>query len=162
MSAATPGTPALRLLQKVSTSRVFVRLAPYFIPAMDLAVHRLTRGKVQLSAQMLPGLVLTARGAKSGLPRRTPLACMPEASGDWIVIGSNYGRPEHPLWTGNLLAHPDVEISWRGRDIPVTARLLEGEERARAWQEALAFWPPYGLYQSRVSREIRVFRLTSR
>ncbi|MFC8762599.1 hypothetical protein ACFUAG_17990, partial [Streptomyces sp. NPDC057193] len=29
-------------------------------------------------AQMLPGLVLTARGARSGLPRVTPLACMPE------------------------------------------------------------------------------------
>ncbi|MBA2947127.1 nitroreductase/quinone reductase family protein [Streptomyces himalayensis] len=162
MSPAISGTPALRLVQKVSSSRAFMKLAPHFLPAVDLAVHRLTRGKVQLSAQALPGLVLTARGAKSGLPRRTPLACMPEASGDWIVIGSNYGRPDHPLWTVNLLAHPDAEINWRGRDIPVTARLLEGEERARVWEEALGFWPPYGLYQARVEREIRVFRLTPR
>lgn len=154
--------PGQKLLQKVSSSRTFARVAPYFIPSLDRTVHRLTRGKVQLSAQMLPGVILTARGARSGLPRVTPLASMPERSGDWIVVGSNYGRPEHPAWTANLLKHPDARVSWKGRDIPVRARLLEGAEREEAWSAALAFWPPYGTYQLRVDREIRVFRLSRR
>ncbi|MFJ7156258.1 nitroreductase family deazaflavin-dependent oxidoreductase [Streptomyces sp. NPDC101118] len=155
--------PGVRLMQKVSSTRAFAKIAPHFIPAMDRAVHRLTRGKVMLSAQMLPGVILTAKGAKSGQPRTTPLACMPEeAAGTWILIGSNFGRPGHPAWTGNLLKHPDAEVSWQGKDIAVRARLLAGEERAEAWQAVLRFWPPYATYQARIEREIRLFRLERR
>ncbi|MFE9137003.1 nitroreductase family deazaflavin-dependent oxidoreductase [Streptomyces sp. NPDC007355] len=150
------------LVQKMSSTRAFARVAPHVIPAMDRAVHRLTRGKVLLSAQMLPGLVLTARGARSGLPRVTPLACMPEPDGGWLLVGSNFGRPGHPAWTANLLAHPDAEVNWRGEDVPVRAELLTGEARAAAWRAALRFWPPYATYQARVEREIRLFRLTRR
>ncbi|CAM5476282.1 nitroreductase/quinone reductase family protein [Streptomyces aurantiogriseus] len=153
----------VRLVQKISSAPAFAKAAPHVIPALDRAIHRLTRGKVLLSAQLLPGVVLTSTGARSGRPRRTPLACMPEKEGrSWILIGSNFGRPGHPAWTANLLAHPDAEISWKGEDIPVTARLLEGEERAGVWRAALAFWPPYATYQARVEREIRLFRIVSR
>ncbi|MET7702728.1 MULTISPECIES: nitroreductase family deazaflavin-dependent oxidoreductase [unclassified Streptomyces] len=152
----------VRFVQKVSSTRTFAKVAPHLIPALDRAVHRVTRGKVLLSAQMLPGVILTARGAKSGLPRRTPLACMPEEGGGWLLIGSNFGRTDHPAWTGNLIAHPDADISWKGADVPVTARLLEGEERAEAWKAALAFWPPYATYQARIDRQIRLFRVVRR
>jgi deazaflavin-dependent oxidoreductase (nitroreductase family) len=161
-----------RVVQKVSSTRGFAKIAPHVIPALDRAVHRLTRGKVLLSAQLLPGVVLTSTGARSGLPRRTPLACMPESGTEtgtesgkgpggesWLLIGSNFGRTGHPAWTANLLAHPDATVNWKGQDIPVTARLLEGEERAAAWKAALAFWPPYATYQARVEREIRLFRI---
>ncbi|MET8504754.1 nitroreductase family deazaflavin-dependent oxidoreductase [Streptomyces sp. NPDC004787] len=150
----------LRLVQKVSSTRAFAKVAPRVIPAMDRAVHRLTGGKVLLSARMLPGVVLTAKGARTGRPRVTPLACMPEGESGWLLIGSNFGRPGHPSWTANLLAHPDAHISWRGETIAVRARLLTGEERAEAWRAALVFWPPYATYQARIEREIRLFRLT--
>ncbi|OIK03942.1 nitroreductase family deazaflavin-dependent oxidoreductase [Streptomyces monashensis] len=153
----------VRTVQKVSSTRGFAKVAPHVIPALDRAVHRLTRGRVLLSAQMLPGVILTSTGARSGLPRRTPLACVPQADGrSWLLVGSNFGRPGHPAWTHNLLVHPDASISWKGRDIPVAARLLEGEERAAAWRSAVAFWPPYAAYQERVTREIRLFRLVTR
>ncbi|WP_275464204.1 nitroreductase family deazaflavin-dependent oxidoreductase [Streptomyces noursei] len=151
-----------RLVQKISSTRTFARVAPHVIPALDRAVHRLSGGKALLSTRMLPGVVLTATGARSGLPRSTPLACMPQDDGGWLLIGSNFGRPGHPAWTGNLIKNPEAEVSWRGRDIPVRARLLTGEERARAWRAALEFWPPYAAYQARLEREIRLFRLDRR
>jgi deazaflavin-dependent oxidoreductase (nitroreductase family) len=152
-----------RVVQRVSSTRGFAKVAPHVIPVLDRAVHRITRGKFLLSAQMLPGLVLTSTGARSGLPRRTPLACMPEDDGrTWILVGSNFGREGHPAWTANLLAHPDAEVSWKGADIPVTATLLTGEERVAVWRTALAFWPPYATYQARIEREIRLFRITRR
>ncbi|MFF2328273.1 MULTISPECIES: nitroreductase family deazaflavin-dependent oxidoreductase [unclassified Streptomyces] len=157
--------PGVRLVQKVSSTRTFARIAPYVVPAMDRAVHRLTRGKVLLSARMLPGLILTVPGAKSGLPRTTPLACMPEngQDGSWILVGSNFGRTGHPAWTANLLARPDeAVVNWKGQDIPVRATLLKGAERDAVWQAALTFWPPYATYQARVEREIRLFRLERR
>ncbi|TXJ73838.1 nitroreductase family deazaflavin-dependent oxidoreductase [Streptomyces lavendulae] len=164
--AGTRVPVGVRVVRRVSAGRGFARVAPYVIPALDRGVHRLTRGRRLLSTAMLPGVVLTATGARSGLPRRTPLACMPEgghAGGrSWILVGSNFGRPGHPAWTHNLLAHPRASVSWRGTDVTVTAVLLEGEERAAVWAAALAFWPPYAAYQKRISREIRLFRLTER
>ncbi|MFE8947491.1 nitroreductase family deazaflavin-dependent oxidoreductase [Streptomyces sp. NPDC007856] len=151
----------VRMVQRVSSTRWFAKVAPHVIPALDRAVHRLTGGRYLLSTQMLPGLILTSTGARSGQLRRTPLACMPQDDGkSWLLVGSNFGRPGHPAWSHNLLAHPEASISWRGQDIPVTARLLAGEERAEAWQALLAFWPPYATYQARVTRQIRLFRLT--
>ncbi|MEV0782688.1 nitroreductase family deazaflavin-dependent oxidoreductase [Streptomyces sp. NPDC050423] len=167
--------PGVRLVQKVSSTRAFARIAPHLVPAMDRTVHRLTRGRVLLSAQMLPGVVLTVPGARSGQLRTTPLACMPEHGdgggggqgkgdpGSWILVGSNFGRTGHPAWTSNLLAHPEAAvISWKGRDIPVRASLLAGAERAAVWETALRFWPPYAAYQARIDREIRLFRLERR
>ncbi len=186
-----------RLVQRVSSTRTFAKVAPHVVPALDRAVHRLTGGKVLLSTRMLPSCLLTSTGAKSGLPRRTPLACMPlRGTGDaggagpkddaglkdaagprngiggtdlkgaaesaWVLIGSNFGRPGHPAWTANLLAHPDAEISWRGRDVAVRARLLRGAEREAVWAAVVRFWPPYARYQARVEREIRLFRLERR
>ncbi|MCX4970037.1 nitroreductase family deazaflavin-dependent oxidoreductase [Streptomyces sp. NBC_00654] len=155
----------VRLIQKISSTRAFARIAPHVVPAMDRAVHRLTRGRVLLSSRMLPGLILTVPGARSGQPRTTPLACMPEGGADrsWILVGSNFGRTGHPAWTANLLAHPDAAVvNWKGRDVPVRARLLQGGERAEVWQVALRFWPPYAAYQARVEREIRLFRVERR
>ncbi|OIJ69899.1 nitroreductase family deazaflavin-dependent oxidoreductase [Streptomyces mangrovisoli] len=152
-----------RVVQKVSSTRAFARVAPRVVPALDRAVHRLTRGKVLLSALMLPGVILTSTGARSGLARRTPLACMPETGGrSWILVGSNFGREGHPAWSHNLLAHPEADINRKGADIPVTAVLLEGDEREAVWRELVAFWPPYATYQGRVLREIRLFRIARR
>jgi deazaflavin-dependent oxidoreductase (nitroreductase family) len=98
------------LVQRVSATRGFAKVAPRVVPVMDKVVHRLSGGRVLLSSQMLPGVVLTAVGAKSGLPRRTPLACMPEEGGAFVLVGSNFGRPEHPAWTANLLRNPEAEV----------------------------------------------------
>ncbi|ARP71660.1 nitroreductase family deazaflavin-dependent oxidoreductase [Streptomyces pluripotens] len=153
----------VRLVHKVSSSRVFAKSAPHVIPAVDRGVHRLTRGRVLLSARLLPGVILTSTGARSGLPRRAPLACMPEDDGaSWVLVGSNFGRTGHPAWSHNLLAYPEAFISWKGEEIPVTAQLLTGEERAAVWGALLVFWPPYATYQARVEREIRLFRLIGR
>ena len=150
------------LVQKVSSTRAFAKVAPHVVPVMDKAVHRLTGGKVMLSSQMLPSVVLTVTGAKSGRPRRTPLACMPENGGTFVLVGSNFGRTDHPAWTANLIKNPQARINWKGRDIPVTATLLTGRDRAHTWESVLRFWPPYAAYAARVDREIRLFRLAPR
>ncbi|GLF97327.1 nitroreductase family deazaflavin-dependent oxidoreductase [Streptomyces yaizuensis] len=152
----------VRAARRISATRAFARLAPRVVPALDHWVHRLTRGRVLPSTRMLPGAVITARGARTGLPRAIPLACMPEQDGTWVLVGSNFGRPHHPAWTANLLAHPDAGMNWKGDDFPVTARLLEGAEREETWARVLDFWPPYAAYQARIDRRIRLFRLTRR
>lgn len=148
-----------QLTQKVAGSPAFARVAPKVVPPADKVLHRLTGGRVLLSRGLLPSLVLTTTGRRSGEPRPTPLMCVPEPEGTFLVLGSNFGRDSHPAWTANLLAEPAASISYGGRDRPVTAELLEGAARDEAWDRALVVWPTFTAYQSRIDRQIRVFRL---
>ena len=147
-------------VQRIAATRTFARVAPKVVPRVDRALHRLTRGRVLMSAAMLPTLLLTAIGATSGLPRTVPIATLPEPDGSFLVVGSNFGRENHPAWTNNLLAHPRATVAFGWRTYTVEARLLDGDERAKVWPKLLAMWPNYDKYAERSERDLRVFRLT--
>jgi deazaflavin-dependent oxidoreductase (nitroreductase family) len=146
---------------KFSGTKTFMRVGPKIVPHLDRALHKLTGGRVILSGAMLPSLVLTTTGAKTGLQRTTPLATKPEDD-RWYVVGSNFGRDNHPAWTANLIANPDVQISFKAKDIPVHATLLSDEEKAELWPRLVKFWPNYDVYTERSGRNLRIFRLDPR
>lgn len=155
--------PVGRTMQRIAGHPRFAPAAKHVVPSVDRAMNRLTGGRFVLSSLLLPSLVLTATGARSGQPRTTPLATMPEDDGSWVVVGSNFGQTAHPAWTANLLANPDATITYRGRTVPVRAHLLEGEERERMWARVTRLWPTYNRYvELSGGREIRVFRLVPR
>ena len=108
-----------------------------------------------------PPLLLTTTGAKSGLPRTTPLIYVREGD-HLIVIGSNFGQSSHPTWTTNLRADPNAVVTIAGVEIPVRARQLEGAERERGIHSFIALTTVYAEYLRRTDREIRVFALEKR
>ena len=65
-------------------------------------------------------------------------------------------RPATPGWYRNLLANPDVEVQVGTAKMKARARTATGAERARLWEKALVFWPPYADYQRKTEREIPV------
>ena len=134
------------------------RLLPQIV-AVDKGLQRVSRGRVSLlDVAGLPNLTLTVPGRRSGIPRSTPLLCVPHEGG-WLVAGSNFGGAAMPVWVHNLRAAGGAEVRIRGARIPVTRRELEGEERSRAWQVMLRTWPNYAKYEQRTDRTIPVFRL---
>jgi deazaflavin-dependent oxidoreductase (nitroreductase family) len=107
-----------------------------------------------------PTMLLTTTGAKSGLPRTQPLLF--GRQGDSIVVvGSNFGQAHHPAWTGNLLATPRAVVTIGGKDIPVEAELLSGQEAEAAYTLMTQLARNYAAYRTRTDRQIRVFRLTA-
>lgn len=137
-------------------------LPPYsaYIVKVDLFIRRLTAGRLSLlSLAGLPELFLTVVGRKSGIPRTTPLLCVPR-DGYWLVAGSNWGQPKPPLWVGNLVSAGGATVEVHGATTPVTARLLTDAEREQAWRSMLDVWPNYATYAARTDREIPVFALT--
>lgn len=162
MSLVDVNGPVGRVVQKVAGSHAFAPVAKHVVPRLDRVLNRLSGGRFVLSALLVPSLVLTARGAKTGEPRTTPLATLPEDDGSFLVVGSNFGQPRHPVWTGNLLKNPDAKVTCAGRTFDVTATLLEGAERAEAWPRLTTVWPVYDRYVEMSGRELRVFRLTPR
>lgn len=151
--------PMGRATRKVATSAAFRKVAPKVIPPLDKALHRLTGGRVIMSRAMVPSMVLTTTGAKSGLERQSPLACVPDGRNGWWVVGSNFGQQAHPSWTANLLAHPEAGVSFEGTTTPVRAELLDDDAKARVWPELIALWPAYDDYVESSGRNIRVFHL---
>jgi deazaflavin-dependent oxidoreductase (nitroreductase family) len=152
-------SPAGRVTQWVAGTSGFRAIGPKVVPPVDRLLSRLTGGRVVLSGGLVPSLVLQTTGARSGRRRTTPLACLPEDDGSFLVVGSNFGRERHPAWTANLQANPDATVTYRGRTTPVRATLLGADEKATVWPRLTAVWPNYDRYTEVSGRDLRVFRL---
>ncbi len=125
---------------------------------VDRPLLRLSRGRVRLSF-VIPCLLLRCRGARSGLIREVPLLYVPDGQ-DLLLVGSAGGAETSPAWCANLRANPAVQTIRNGRVEERVAVLLDGDARAAAWALAVSAYAGYARYQTRISREIPVFRLS--
>ncbi|MFF2086204.1 nitroreductase family deazaflavin-dependent oxidoreductase [Nocardia sp. NPDC058176] len=107
-------------------------------------------------------LILHTVGRRSGQPRDTPISWFPGADDSWLLVASG-GKDGHPDWFRNLINRPDqANIQLPGSEaIVVTPRVLEGAERAAAWDRIVAAQPRYGKYQTKAGREFAVVRLVA-
>jgi len=104
---------------------------------------------------LLPTLLLTTRGRKSGKPRALPLIY--GSDGDhFVVIASKGGMPKHPIWFLNLQADPSCDLRVGARSVSARARVAEGEERERLWKHMVGIYAPYAAYQKATERVIPV------
>ncbi|MEU4386126.1 nitroreductase family deazaflavin-dependent oxidoreductase [Promicromonospora sp. NPDC023805] len=143
----------------LTRTRAFRAVGPVLLPPAERALAWLSRGRLQVSALLVPSLVLHTTGARSGEPRDTYLMYTPDGPGRAIVAGSAFARGRHPAWTYNLLAHPDASISVGGRRIPVRATLVGDDERDAVWALIESQWPGYRGYERDSGRVVRLFRL---
>jgi deazaflavin-dependent oxidoreductase (nitroreductase family) len=151
---------ARSVVAPLTRTRAFRRVAPVLLPPVERVLARVSRGRLQLSALLVPSLVLHSTGARSGVPRSTYLMYTPDGRGRAIVAGTSFAREHHPAWTYNLLAHPDATVTVRGRDLRVRASLIEpDDERDAAWDLIQAQWPGYRAYERDSGRVVRLFRL---
>jgi F420H(2)-dependent quinone reductase len=99
---------------------------------------------------VLPTLLLTTTGRKTGQPRDLPLI-YGESDGNYVVVASKGGAPTHPVWFLNLETHPECELRVGTRRLRARARVAEGAERARLWKRMAEIYPPYHDYQQRAA-----------
>ena len=148
------------LLRRLGNQRWFAVLGRLLTP-VDRRLHRLTGGRWSvIGRHALPSLLITTTGRKSGLPRTQPLLYATDGDG-YVVVGSNWGQPNHPAWSANLIAQPNARVTLGEREFGVRATLTTGAERDRLWAVVQRIWPGYSAYAERAEgREIRIFRLT--
>ncbi len=105
---------------------------------------------------VLPTLLLTTIGRKSGQPRPLPLIYK-KVGDNYVIIASKGGAPAHPLWYLNLEANPECEVQAGKAVCKATARVAEGAEREDLWNQLAEVYPPYLDYQNYAGdREIPV------
>lgn len=133
---------------------------PRFLPQItwfDQLLHRLTGGRLTLlRVAGLPSMLLTVTGRKSGVPRSTPLLCVPSQDG-FLVAGSNFGGQKLPVWVYNVRSADTVTVTVDGKAHTVVPRELLGADREQAWAHMLNTWPNYAKYAERTERVIPVF-----
>jgi len=102
-----------------------------------------------------PLLLLHHRGAKTGIERVNPLAYQ-ELDEGYAVFASRGGAPRNPDWYHNLIANPDVTIEVGDETAEVRARVAQGQERERIWEEQKRRNPGFADYERTMSRIIPV------
>lgn len=135
---------------------------------MNVAVYKVTRGRIGGTWRIgagwkdpVPICLVEHRGRRTGKLRTTPLVYLND--GDRVVVvASQAGRPNHPLWYRNLEADPDVTVQIKGDRRPMRARTAGPRERAQLWPRLVDLYRDYDAYQSWTRREIPVVILEPR
>jgi deazaflavin-dependent oxidoreductase (nitroreductase family) len=137
-------------MEQVVKSRPGAWFAINVANPIDRRLLRWTRGRVGMYLGQPVGLLETV-GAKSGQPRSTPLLYLED--GERIVlVASSGGATKHPAWFHNVRANPDIHFcDRRGRRRAYRARVAEGPERKRLWQEVNDLYAGYETYQGRTA-----------
>lgn len=107
----------------------------------------------------IPVIIVTSRGASSGKLRKFALMRV-EHDGEYALVASVGGAPQHPAWYHNLVAEPLVMIQDGPEPHDYTTHIADGDERAAWWDRAVAVFAPYADYAKKTERVIPVFVAT--
>jgi deazaflavin-dependent oxidoreductase (nitroreductase family) len=144
-----------RVIQKLAATGWASWFLSRTLRHLDRPFLHLSHNRVSLTSLLtgLPVVVLTSTGAKSGLPRITPLVGIPD--GDSVVlVASNFGSDSHPSWYYNLHAHPQATLTVEGRTGTYFAREAVGDEREHYWSKAVELYRGFESYRQRSSGRV--------
>lgn len=104
----------------------------------------------------LPVVIVTNRGWKTGAIRKTPLMRVADGP-NYILVASNGGVSDNPLWVYNLRAEPNVTVQDETNIYTMRAReVVDQAERDRLWPIALEAFPRYQLYEESAAQTGRI------
>lgn len=135
-----------------------IRFVMRWATRLNVAVFRASKGRLMNKfIGGYPVCVVTAKGAKSGIPRRIALIHLPYGD-EKLLVASQGGMDRNPVWYYNIVANPDILIMVDGDEKRYKARQVGDEEKARLWPHLLSMYPDFDEYQARTDRNIPVFR----
>ena len=128
---------------------------------LDPILYKVSGGRfTSVGPQVIPQLVLTTTGRKSGKERTVQLGYT-EDGDDVLVVASNFGGTNHPAWSYNLDANPRAKIQLGLEKREVLASRLTDSEKAILWPKIADTIPQMKSYVKRTERNIKVYRLTT-
>ena len=103
----------------------------------------------------IPIIVTTMVGHKSGKIRKVPLMRV-EHNGEYALIASKGGMPEHPGWYHNVTADPNIKVQDGPEPRDYTVREVTGDERDEWYARGVAVYPDYADYEVSAAEHDRV------
>jgi deazaflavin-dependent oxidoreductase (nitroreductase family) len=102
----------------------------------------------------VPTLLLTTKGRKTGIARRTALIYGRDGDA-LIIVASKGGHPSNPLWYENLVNNPEVEIQVGAEVASARASTITDQlSYERNWKMMVGIWPGFDEYKAKTSRVI--------
>jgi deazaflavin-dependent oxidoreductase (nitroreductase family) len=133
-----------------------VRHGARLFAKLNVAVYKMSGGRLMKRAFAKPICLVTMTGRKTGKKREIPLMHVPHGD-QKILVASLGGISKNPVWYYNLKANPDITITVDGITRAYRAREVGSQEKATLWPVLVAAYPPYDEYQARTDRDIPVF-----
>ncbi len=134
----------------------FIEAGAWMLENGHRAALKVTGGRWPKTVLGMEPVELHTTGRTSGLPRSTMLSAPIYGENRVVVIASKGGHERDPDWYRNLVAEPNIEITARGRTVPMTARTATAKEKAELWPTITAAYKGYEGYQQRTDRDIPV------
>lgn len=130
------------------------------VTGIHARIYKLFSGKIAGTFKGSRLLLLTTKGKRSGKLKTTPLVYASLNEGEYIIAASMLGAPKNPGWYHNILANDrDVYVQIGSEKSAADVRILEGEERDRAWAKLP---DEFDGYQNKTTRRIPVISLQRR
>jgi deazaflavin-dependent oxidoreductase (nitroreductase family) len=152
------GSAVRKVVTKLVATRPAAFVARHCVPLDRFVLHRTGGRFTALGPIGMPMLVLTTTGRRTGRPRQQPLVFLRRGD-QLIVVGTNFGQDQHPAWTSNILANPNVDVTIGGQTLPAVATQIHGEQQRELLNSFSEFGENYAAYVGRTERDIRVFAL---
>jgi deazaflavin-dependent oxidoreductase (nitroreductase family) len=103
-----------------------------------------------------PICIVGMKGKKSG--KRREIALIHLSWGDKkLLVASQGGMENHPLWYFNICANPQIDIMVGSDTQFYLAGLASPEQKCELWPHLLSLYPDFDSYQARTDRDIPVF-----
>ena len=100
-------------------------------------------------------LLLTTKGAKTNVERKSPLVYSRDGE-RFVIVASKGGAPTHPAWYHNLRAHPEVTLEVGTEKFRARASVATAAERRRLYDKHAERMPAFWDYEKRTTRKIPV------
>ena len=125
-----------------------------------VAALRAGKGHIDGELSAIPLLILTNKGAKSGVKRENPLAYF-VVDNRLFVVASMGGADINPPWYNNVVANPDVVVEINGVAFPAVAKTVGPPEYEHIYSEVCKVLPVFKDYKERTKRVIPVVELAA-
>ena len=152
--------PFRRTLHRILMNPFLSPLLARILHHADNFVLRLNGGRFTITSAIagLPTILLTTRGAKSGLQRTLPIACVSDGE-NYALIATNFGQSHFPSWYHNLMANAECTIRVGDKVRTFIAKEIHGDEYDHYWKMAVDIYAGYAAYKERTARRIPVMLL---
>jgi deazaflavin-dependent oxidoreductase (nitroreductase family) len=114
---------------------------------------RENEGRVGGMFEGAPLLLLHHVGARTETERVSPLMYQ-AVNEDFAIFASKAGADTNPDWFHNLMANPQTKVEVGVDTKTVLARLAEGEEHDRIWEQQKQAWPLFAEYERTTNRDV--------
>jgi deazaflavin-dependent oxidoreductase (nitroreductase family) len=123
---------------------------------LHVFLNRVSGGRLLNSIAGDDVCFVTMKGARSGRTLTIPLMYVPYGDGV-LLVASLGGAPRNPVWYNNLVKHPEIAVTHRGRRMELRARLATAEEKPGLWPICDRHYAAYADYRRRTTRDIPIF-----